>query len=142
MSYATFKELSYTGMQDLCFYNFKCDGRVGTLHAFNNIWSNIGYFLLGILFFLITVVKNISLLREVRAEGVRTPGIPQTFGIYYSISFAMFFEGFLSSIYHLCPTLTNLQFDTTFIYIMLTLLFVKYYKNRHPDSNFRPFSVF
>ena len=107
VSYFTFEELSHTGIQDICFYNFKCDGRVGSIHGFNNIWSNIGYFMIGVLFFLITVVKNISFVREVRAEGVRTTGIPQTFGIYYSISFAMIFEAILSSIYHLCPSLTN-----------------------------------
>ena len=34
-------------------------------------------------------------------------------------------EGFLSACYHVCPTVESFQFDTTFMYIMAVLVFLK-----------------
>ena len=45
--------LNSSGDQDKCYYNFKCAHPLGMLSAFNNIWSNVGYVLLGGLFFTI-----------------------------------------------------------------------------------------
>ena len=38
------------------------------------------------------------------------------------------FEGVLSACYHICPTNENFQFDTTFMYIITILLFLKIYQ--------------
>ena len=142
VSYAIFKEMSVTGAQDLCYINFKCDRQLNSIRAFNSIWSNSGYILLSILFLIIVAIKHISYVREVRAEGSPTAGNPQIFGIYYALCVALFFEGVLSSIYHLCPSITSLQFDTTFIYVILALLSVRLYQHRHPDAKISPINVF
>jgi len=58
--------------------------------AFNNIWSNIGYVALGLLFIVIAMrrqrkyqtVEEINM--EISDSQCRT-GVPQHFGIYYTI---------------------------------------------------------
>ena len=65
-----------------------------------------------------------------------------TFSLYYAVALALFFESILSSIYHLCPSMTNFQFDSTFQYVFLVLLSIRMYQNRHPDANLKPSHVF
>ena len=49
----THQILNTSGNQDKCYYNFKCANPLGIISSFNNVWSNIGYVLLGILFLFI-----------------------------------------------------------------------------------------
>ena len=37
-------------------------------------------------------------------------GIPQHYGIFYAMGFALCMEGFMSGCYHVCPTVSNFQF--------------------------------
>ena len=37
-------------------------------------------------------------------------GVPQFFGIYFAMGFALILEGFMSSFYHICPNDSNFQF--------------------------------
>ena len=39
-----------TGDEDICYYNFLCAHPLGVLSAFNNVFSNVGYVMLGMLF--------------------------------------------------------------------------------------------
>ena len=48
-----------TGDEDICYYNFYCAHQVGFLSAFNNVYSNIGYILLGILFILLVYRRQV-----------------------------------------------------------------------------------
>jgi hypothetical protein len=41
------------GNEDICYFNFLCTRQLASFTAFNNIFSNIGYCALGILFFVI-----------------------------------------------------------------------------------------
>ena len=58
--------------------------------AFNNIWSNIGYVSLGVLFILIAYRRHSKyrtlevINMEMTTEQTKT-GVPQHFGIYYTI---------------------------------------------------------
>ena len=142
VSYIRLEQMVSTGELDICYFNFKCERDYNSIRGFNSIWSNISYILLGILALIITVVKNISFVRELRAQGNSTTGVPQVFGIYYALAVGLFFEGIMSGIYHICPSLINFQFDTTFMYILTTLIFIKLYNNRHPDSEVKPCGVF
>ena len=142
VSYTRLIQMEETGDQDICYNNFKCEHDYLFIRGFNHIWSNISYILVGILALIITVVKNISFVRELRAQGLSTRGVPHLFGLYYGLSVSLFFVGIMSGIYHLCPSIHNFQFDTTFMYILLALIFVKLYSNRHPDSEVKPCVVF
>ena len=44
-------------------------------------------------------------------------------------------EGFMSACYHVCPTTISFQFDTTFMYLLAILMYIKLYQNRHPDTS-------
>lgn len=59
MSAFLLKVFDFSGNQDQCFYNFKCAHPLGVLAAFNNVWSNIGYILLGFLFLMIVTVRYV-----------------------------------------------------------------------------------
>jgi hypothetical protein len=62
--------------------------------------------------------------------GQRRRGIPEQFGIFYALGGALIMEGILSGCYHICPTNINFQFDTTFMYVIAVLLFLKVYQFR------------
>uniref|UniRef100_A0A672V8K9 SID1 transmembrane family member 2 n=1 Tax=Strigops habroptila TaxID=2489341 RepID=A0A672V8K9_STRHB len=53
--------VNVTGNQDICYYNFLCAHPLGNLRwRFNNILSNLGYVLLGLLFLLIILQREIN----------------------------------------------------------------------------------
>ncbi|KAM7538244.1 hypothetical protein Aperf_G00000073366 [Anoplocephala perfoliata] len=62
-------------------------------------------------------------------------GIPQHYGLFYAMGLALTMEGLLSACYHICPTFSNFQFDTAYMYILALILMLKIYQTRHPDIN-------
>ena len=64
--------LNNTGDEDLCYYNFLCAYRLSFLTAFNNVYSNIGYIMLGFLFILLVyrryVLAQLLLLLHVNID--------------------------------------------------------------------------
>ncbi|KAI0235525.1 SID1 transmembrane family member 2 [Lamellibrachia satsuma] len=132
--------LKLTGNQDLCYFNFQCVNPVGVLYSFNNVFSNIGYVMLGLLF-LIIVHRRDTIRNKLTQQGIQLNqrcGIPQQFGLFYAMGIALVMEGILSSCYHVCPNHSNFQFDTAFMYVMACLLVscCRYcLHKRHPDIN-------
>ena len=53
----------------------------------------------------------------------------------------MILQGIFSCVFHVCPSNISLQFDTTMMYVMLILVFVKLYQFRHPDISAKSFPV-
>lgn len=128
--------VNYTGNLDLCYYNFLCAHPLLGLSDFNHIFSNIGYVLLGVLFIFVVIHRQST-----------TPvkpgmGIPVHYGIYYAMGTSLIIEGVLSACYHICPSQSNYQFDTSFMYVMAVLSSVKLYQNRHPDINATAYGTF
>ncbi|XP_018574212.1 SID1 transmembrane family member 1 isoform X2 [Anoplophora glabripennis] len=131
--------LNETGQQDLCYYNFLCAHPLGLLSDFNHIFSNIGYILLGVLFVIITYNRELT-HRDINFD--RHYGIPQHYGMFYAMGVALIMEGVLSGSYHVCPSQSNFQFDSSFMYVMAVLCMVKLYQNRHPDINASAYATF
>ncbi|XP_012944274.1 SID1 transmembrane family member 1 isoform X2 [Aplysia californica] len=132
------KILRQTGNQDLCYYNFACAHPLGSyISSFNNVFSNIGYVLLGILFIIIVYYRSWHNRRVIEKYGdlERKYGIPQHFGLFYAMGLALVMEGIMSSCYHICPNYSNFQFDTSFMYVIACLCMLKIYQARHPDIN-------
>ncbi|CAG2208520.1 SID1 transmembrane family member 2,SID1 transmembrane family member 1 [Mytilus edulis] len=123
------KVLNVTGNQDICYYNFDCAHPLGSLTSFNNVFSNVGYILLGILFLNFGGQKAVQNDRKIGKE----LGIPQHFGLFYAMGLALVMEGLMSACYHVCPNYSNFQFDTSFMYIIACLCMLKIYQSRHPD---------
>nr|QEL51162.1 SID1 transmembrane family member 2 [Ctenopharyngodon idella] len=136
--------VNVTGNQDICYYNFLCAHPLGALSSFNNILSNLGYVMLGLLFLLIVLQRDILHNRALeRNESTALEcGIPKHFGLYYAMGTALMMEGLLSACYHVCPNYTNFQFDTSFMYMIAGLCMLKLYQKRHPDINASAYSAY
>ncbi|XP_056297454.1 SID1 transmembrane family member 2 isoform X3 [Pseudoliparis swirei] len=136
--------VNVTGNQDICFYNFLCAHPLGDLSAFNNILSNLGYVLLGLLFLLIVLKRDIIHQRALVRNDINALecGIPKHFGLYYAMGTALMMEGLLSACYHVCPNYTNFQFDTSFMYMIAGLCMLKLYQKRHPDINASAYTAY
>ncbi|XP_062571062.1 SID1 transmembrane family member 2-like [Saccostrea cucullata] len=129
------KVLNVTGNLDICYYNFNCAHPWGLVSSFNNIFSNIGYVSLGLLFlFLVYRRKLIYGLAVQQDKSMKKElGIPQHFGLFFAMGLALIMEGVMSACYHVCPNYSNFQFDTSFMYIIACLCMLKIYQTRHPD---------
>ncbi|XP_031199954.1 SID1 transmembrane family member 2 isoform X7 [Mastomys coucha] len=136
--------VNVTGNQDICYYNFLCAHPLGNLSAFNNILSNLGYILLGLLFLLIILQREINHNRALLRNDLYALecGIPKHFGLFYAMGTALMMEGLLSACYHVCPNYTNFQFDTSFMYMIAGLCMLKLYQKRHPDINASAYSAY
>lgn len=136
--------VNVTGNQDICYYNFLCAHPLGALSSFNNILSNLGYVLLGLLFLLIVLQRDILHNRALERNDntALECGIPKHFGLYYAMGTALMMEGLLSACYHVCPNYTNFQFDTSFMYMIAGLCMLKLYQKRHPDINASAYSAY
>ncbi|XP_053125929.1 SID1 transmembrane family member 2 isoform X2 [Hemicordylus capensis] len=136
--------VNVTGNQDICYYNFLCAHPLGNLSAFNNILSNMGYILLGLLFLLIILQREINYNRALVRNDLQALecGIPKHFGLFYAMGTALMMEGLLSACYHVCPNYTNFQFDTSFMYMIAGLCMLKLYQKRHPDINASAYSAY
>jgi len=137
------------GDNNICFFNSKCQNPLGPFLDFNHFYSNLGYAVFGLLFAGMVFMKNKkfnNLLKEAKekkcelkktcarlAELDSTHGIPHQFGIYYTLGGALAMEGLMSASYHVCPTTISFQFDTTFMYLIAILIYIKLFQNRHPD---------
>lgn len=102
------KTLQETGNQDSCYYNFLCSHPFYGFSDFNHVFSNFAYVLLGLLFILITYVKEQNDLHF--TEMKQSYGIPQHYGLFYAMGIALMMEGLLSASYHVCPNHSNFQF--------------------------------
>ncbi|EPQ12132.1 SID1 transmembrane family member 1 [Myotis brandtii] len=136
--------VNVTGNQDICYYNFLCAHPLGVLSAFNNILSNLGHVLLGFLFLLIVLRRDILHRRALDAKDIfaKEYGIPKHFGLFYAMGIALMMEGVLSACYHICPNYSNFQFDTSFMYMIAGLCMLKLYQTRHPDINASAYAAY
>ncbi|XP_029795160.1 SID1 transmembrane family member 1 isoform X3 [Suricata suricatta] len=136
--------VNVTGNQDICYYNFLCAHPLGVLSAFNNILSNLGHVLLGFLFLLIVLRRDVLHRRALEAKDIFAMeyGIPKHFGVFYAMGIALMMEGVLSACYHVCPNYSNFQFDTSFMYMIAGLCMLKLYQTRHPDINASAYAAY
>jgi len=114
------------------------------LRDFNHVFSNLGYMVFGALFMFLVFLKkwkHKSFLQENRIKE-REYGVPQQYGLYFSMGLALFMEGVMSGSYHICPTNITFQFDTTFMYLISILMFLKLYQMRHADVSANAVGVF
>ena len=127
----------------------------------NHILSNVGYMFLGLLFLLVTFVKeNVILRRKLRQMSLEPTkegcwprilelrrqvsessrlnpnqhtGTCASFSLFYTMGLTLFMIGVMSSCYHICPTDVNFQFDTTYMYLLAIFMSINLFKSRHPD---------
>ncbi|KAI3385343.1 hypothetical protein SNEBB_009598 [Seison nebaliae] len=120
------------GNNDACYYNFRCLLPAGQITSFNRLYSNIGYILLGILFFLIVHMRERIKQNSPYSFNESRTGTLQQRGMFYAMAISLIAQGFLSAFYHICPNYDNFQFDTSFMYTMAVLIILQLFQNRHP----------
>ena len=108
-----------------CYYNNKCKHNYDDIQAFNNVISNIGYILFGIIYLFYVRYTFISYYNY---------GLKKIKALYYSLGVVLILEGIFSALYHICPSKLNFQFDTTFMFIGTALMILTLYNKRHPDN--------
>jgi len=132
------------GDMDTCYYNFRCLYPWGNIADYGHVFSNIGYIICGLFFNFIVWNRKRKYTRfcksitedkclQVGEVHPKHLGIPESYGILYAMGGALIMEGVLSGCYHICPTAENFQFDTTFMYAIAVLVFLKVYQFRHTD---------
>ena len=108
-----------------CYYNHKCKKDLYFIPAFNNIISNILYIIFGLLFIIIIKLKKKKEERQLDYPINNHPAL------YYSLGISLVFEGICSAIFHICPSMLNFQFDTSFMFLGTILTFITIYQKRH-----------
>ena len=141
MVYATLRRYKETGSLELCNLNFGCSRPYGTFDDINHIISNCGYIIYGVIFIIIVHLKRRFLLNKTKQDIKGKFGIPAQHSLFYCMGICMVLQGVFSVIFHMCPSNTSLQFDTTMMYVMLILVFVKTFQFRHPDFSFDAYTV-
>ncbi|XP_025103209.1 SID1 transmembrane family member 2-like isoform X2 [Pomacea canaliculata] len=137
------KKMNENGDEDLCYYNFECAYPVRWLgyeiRSFNSFISNIGYVFLGIFFLFLVFLRNFLHTWDTLDIPIRQNhnGMLKHFGLLYAMGFALIVEGVMSACYHICPTYSNYQFDTSFMYAITSLCILKIYESRHPDAQIK-----
>ena len=124
-------EQGATGNQDICYYNDLCRKPLGLIRDFNHVFSNLGYCVFGLLFMCIVLFQQIKykkFLADNKTIRREEFGVPTQYGLYFSLGLALFMEGVMSASYHVCPTNITFQFDTTFMYLIAVLMFMKLYQ--------------
>ena len=129
---------------DLCYHNFKCQRPFWIFSDFNHVISNISYFLFGISFIGLAKLKTQQLPEDKhpRNDHESNTGLLQQMSIFYAMGFSLMAQAFFSVCYHVCPTNMSLQFDTTMMYVICVLCYVKLYQFRHPDATANAYSIF
>lgn len=129
---------------DLCYHNFKCARPLWIFSDFNHVISNMSYVLFGISFIVLVFIKSKKLpdSNNPKEDHNAATGLLQQLSIFKAMGFTLMAQGFFSVCYHVCPTNLSLQFDTTMMYIICTLCFVKLYQFRHPDATANAYSTF
>jgi len=124
-----------TGNYDICYYNSRCQIPLGdSFLDFNHFFSNLGYIVFGFTFIGIVAIKGKKFAMGDQ-DLLNRHGIPFLSGVYYTMGGAIAMEGVMSAAYHICPTTVSFQFDTTYMYLIAILIYVKLYQNRHPDTS-------
>ena len=104
---------------------------LGLVRDFNHVFSNLGYCVFGLLFMCIVLFKKLkfeSFLEQNKGIHKEEYGVPCQYGLYFAMGLALCMEGVMSSSYHVCPTNVTFQFDTTFMYLIAVLMFMKLYQ--------------
>lgn len=118
-----------------CYFNHKCHQPFYTIYSFNNVISNLVYIILGTIFLIIVFISS-------KYSTTNPLSIYKNTGIIITLGCCMILEGIFSSIYHICPSETNFQFDTTFMIIYSCLIGIYLIQRRRKELIFNPFSCF
>jgi len=118
-----------------CYYNHKCKHDLGGIPAFNNIISNISYILFGFMFIIHTIIKTYNKYNKKN-------GVNDNPYLLCSAGLTLILEGIFSAMYHTCPSRLNFQFDSTFMFIGISIMTLCLYQKRNFENIPSPAKTF
>merc|ERR1711971_126384 len=142
--YAELTTAQQLGNIDRCYYNFGCARPFWIFPDFNHTVSNCGFIIYVIFFIAVVYYKSCTLPSEQNRPTVdhrSSVGLVQQYSLFYTLGICMILQGIFSLIFHICPSNTSLQFDTTMMYMIMVLVFIKTYQFRHPDTTVDAFTA-
>ena len=160
-----------TGNQDICYYNYLCRTKSRYVGDYGHIISNFFFICAGFFFIVFVLIRRnrrrnamIKLyfkrkypdqafdseimtkakkqLSGKNVEFINRCGIPEMYDLFFAMGLSLILEGIMSACYHICPSKTTFQFDTTFMFIMSALSTTKMYQFRHPDTTSNANEIF
>ena len=114
--YAELTTAQQLGNIDRCYFNFGCARPLWIFPDFNHTVSNCGFIIYGMLFMAVVYYKSCTLPSEQnrpRVDHRSSVGLVQQYSLFYTLGICMVLQGIFSLIFHICPSNTSLQFDTT-----------------------------
>ena len=141
--YAEWVRSDDAGNIDRCWHNHGCARPLGVLPDFNHTVSNVGYIIYGLFFIAIVYLKSRILPADNQpdVDHDNDTGLVQQYSIFYTLGICMILQGVFSSTFHICPSNVSLQFDTSMMYMMMVLSFIKTFQFRHPDTSANVFTA-
>ena len=141
--YAEWARSDDAGNIDRCWHNHGCARPFGILPDFNHTVSNVGYIIYGLFFIAIVFLKSRILPddNQPSVDHENDTGLVQQYSIFYTLGICMILQGVFSSTFHICPSNVSLQFDTSMMYMMMVLSFIKTFQFRHPDTSANVFTA-
>ena len=122
-----------SGNRDTCYFNEQCMfplqtfGPYGvTWWAANNVLSNTGYLLMAILLYSWTMFCKRHW--PGKQTVLRVVSLPHDYTLFYCLAVALFYEGLMSSTYHICPTRLIFTIDTAFMFVGSVLISLETYR--------------
>ena len=132
------------GNRDKCYYNDFCYRVVNYDIPFNLMISNLTYIVHGLIlvgWVLIPETKVNPCCKGAKtAEKYTAIKERYSFSIANALAWALVFQGLLSALYHLCPSVFTFPFDSAFMIIIAGLIVVLLYngieQNRFQNRNY------
>ena len=124
------------GDRDTCYYNDFCY-RVSHFAdiPLNLMISNLAFMIHGLILANSVMYMEAKLFSRYRNHNDFPP--QYAFSMGYAFAWALFFEGFFSLLYHLCPSKLTFQFDTGFMLVIVGLIVVLLYNGIEMKENSR-----
>jgi len=120
-----------SGNRDICYYNDQCYHPLSTWDVpFNNILSNLSFIALGLIY-------NWYVSWQ---ECYRRPG--QDFSLFYALGWCLIGVGVFSGFYHICPSRTLFQLDTSFMFATTSMGSISLYQTGESDRRVRAAKYF
>ena len=133
------------GDRDNCYYNDFCYKVAYHDIPFNLMISNLPYIVhsLILVVWVLMVEAKVNLRRKSGRTTEEAEEIKNwySFSIGYAFSWALFFQGLFSTLYHVCPNRSTFQFDTAFMYVIAGLTVLLLYNGIDQSNYITPENV-
>ena len=141
----SFQFIFYQQNKDICRFNYKCMHQILFFKAGNNVISNIGYIILGLIH--VICVKKKFKKEKIKYKLQNNQNELQIKkqtdeGLHLAMGLGLILEGIFSSLYHVCPSMQNYQFDSTFIIIGSGMITIDYIWKLNYKLQFDFFKVY